>query len=152
MVVFSHFPEAPEAIMQPGNVEHSLRPPSIWVWDLKSVGIRRGGQQAIFNLEHFPLWLEMLCAIAIVYLWFLTVSRYAAMPKELLILLYVLDTCSWYMFTFCIFVVHSISSWPHSTFFVLCLKIGWHFRNIHIVFNDQLSHSCDPCHHRNVTC
>ena len=53
-------------------------------------------------------------AIAVLYLWFFTVSRYGAMPNELLILLYVLDIG--YILAFCIFVAHSVLNWSVSTF------------------------------------
>ena len=58
--------------------------------------------------------LVLNCAIAILYLWFFTVSKYGAMPNELLILLYVLN--KGYILAFCIFVAHSVLNWSVTTF------------------------------------
>ena len=73
-----------------------------------------------FGLVYLPrsmarVWeLVLNCAIAILYLWFFTVSRYGAIPDELLILLYVLDIG--YILAFCIFVAHSILNWSVTIF------------------------------------
>ena len=58
--------------------------------------------------------LVLNCAIAILYLWFFTVSKYGAMPNELLILLYILNMG--YILAFCIFVTHSVLNWSATTF------------------------------------
>ena len=73
-----------------------------------------------FGLAHLPrsmarVWeLVLNCAIAILYLWFCTVSRYGAMPNELLILVYVLNIG--YILAICIFVAHSVLNWFVTTF------------------------------------
>ena len=106
-----------------------------------------------FGLAYLPrsmarLWeLVLNCARAILYLWFFTVSRYGAMPNELLILLYVLNIG--YILAFCIFVECNLVSSSY-TFFTIVLAGIWCRRLIklntdmvHWTLGGNIPHS--PC-------
>ena len=83
-----------------------MKPQILQVWSLI----------CIVGLAYLPcsiasVWeLVLNCAIAILYLWFFTVSRYGVMPNERLILLYLLNIG--YILAFSICLAHSDLNWP----------------------------------------